>query len=216
MVNKISKSAILLPLFAIQLYAGGSFTETELDIEIPRMLAEVESEDGRFYVNANLGVSIVTVEADLEKGSTFSSGALDNSGMTFQVGAGYRMANHFSFDVNYQYLGLDLASLSNFYASINYEFADYEYNPYIGLLYGQSSLNWSKAPHMVLIDKDLRSTSPLYGLQVGLRNEFSDNIYYGLKYQYMILDHEMDIRNGRSTISHTQSNNFSLGVQYEF
>ena len=216
MVNKISKSTILIPLLAVQLYAGGSFTDTELDIEIPRMLAEVESEDGRFYVNANLGVSIVTVESDLENGSAFNGGALDNSGMTFQVGAGYRMANHFSFDVNYQYVGLDLASLSNFYASINYEFTDSEYNPYIGLLYGQSSLIWNKAPDIVLIDKDLSSTSPLYGLQVGLRSEFSDNIYYGLKYQYMIFDHELEIRNGRNTISHTQSNNFSLGVQYEY
>lgn len=209
-------------LLAVQLctilYAGGDFSVIEpyegMPLQEETYLADEEF--NKFFVSASIGYSSIDVKSRLENGENFNDNALDSGGLNIDVEGGYRINYHIFATLGYQGTFLDMATLHNFYSSINYQFSEYELDPYVGLVAGQSILNWSDDPHYVLIDRDLSSTSLYYGAQVGFSKEIKENWKMTAKYQLLNYNHELDIRNGLSNIQHTLTNNFLIGAKYEF
>lgn len=207
-------SALLLS--SSTLYAGGDFEIIEPYSKIDNEPI-VEKEDiKKGFISVSGGASFLAIDSSLENGTDFNSGTLDTTGGLVEVNAGYRFNREVFSTIAYQASFLDIATIHNFYASINYQFDNDRFNPYIGALLGSSTLNWSEDPYLVLIDKDLTSESLMYGVQAGFKNELKEDLYLATRLQFIKYNHELDIRNNRSNVIHNSAINLSVGVQYEF
>jgi len=198
------------------LNAGGDFVSPlEPEINIPDQI--IEEEDILHYgVFLSGGISFVNVDANPSNASEYNDGALASSGGLFEIGFRYRFNKDMFTTVNYQVALLDMAHINNYYVSINYQFSQSSFNPYIGAILGGSQLNWSDDPHKVLIDRDLTSESSVYGVQIGMNKLFNEHWGYSAKYQFLKYDHELDIQAGRKSIKHTSGQNLLVGVEYAF
>ena len=198
------------------LQAGGDFvTPSEPYVDMPIVTEEVE-DILHFGVFMSGGMSFVNVEATPSGASNYNDGALDDNGGVLDFGFKYRFNKSIFSTVNYQITFLDMAKIYNFYATLNWQFSDSDFAPYVGVLYGGSRLTWSEDPNQVLIDKDLTSESPMYGMQIGLRKGLKENVAATARYQLLKYDHELDIQAGRKNIKHTMGQNVMVGVEYEF
>jgi len=197
------------------LYAGGDLEIVEPYMEPIKQSVEYV-ELNKYFISASVGVGFLTVDSTLENDTSFNAGTLDKTGGLFEVGAGYRFNHELFSTIAYQGTFLDIATIHNFYASINYQFDDYVIEPYFGVIFGSSILNWSEDPYLVLIDRDLTSESLIYGLQIGMKNELKEDLYLASRIQLIKYNHQLDIRQNRSSVDHTLATNLSIGVQYEF
>lgn len=209
-MKKILFSSVILATLA---NAGGSIEGVYEPIVVePEPI--IEYKHSMVYIR--MGMASVNTQSSTTENITFSSDTLDTSASMIDVGVNYKFTPNVYLGLEYQSMFLSIANIQNFLASINYEFDMENFRPYMGLLYGASTLEWTSNPDTVLIDKNLKSTSPVYGAQIGLKKEIREDVFVTGTYQVLSFDHELDIRENRSNITHTLSNNFMLGVQYEF
>ncbi len=169
-----------------------------------------------FYIFAGGGVSFFGEEIKPREDTSFVRGALDDKSAAFEVGIGYNFTKNVFAEFAYQRAALDIANIDSGYISLNYQFSGMSLNPYIGILGGYSKLKWTKRPHRMLKNEKLTSKSSFYGLQTGIRFPISDNVSFTAKYQYIKLDHLIDIRNGAGSIEHNSVQNLLVGVEYGF
>jgi opacity protein-like surface antigen len=145
-----------------------------------------------------------------------TQGALDDTGILFEVGAGYNFTRDIFTELTYQRSMLDIANIDSGYLSLNYQLSDVVLSPSIGIVGGYGRLKWSERPSIMLVNQKLTSTNYLYGAQVGLSLPIGDELYLTAKYQYLKIDHIMNIRNDTNIIEHNEVQNVLLGVKYEF
>ena len=201
-----------LVLSCLTYVTGGEIVQPAKPIlSVMQMPEDKDKQD--FFVFASGGGSFFSEE---EKGTSFIKGALDDKSAVFEVGLGYYFTKNIFTELAYQRSMLDIANVDSGYLSLNYQFSNTMLNPYIGIVGGYSRLKWSKRPHIMRISEDLTSASSLYGVQAGLKLPITDNFSLTVKYQYMKLDHLMNIRSGASSIKHNNVQNLLLGVKYEF
>jgi len=213
--TKVIGMMSVLLLGSSSLYAGGDFEVVEPYTEAYALPIE-KGELKKYFISASGGVGFLAVDSSLENDTEFKAGTLDKTGGLFEVNAGYRFNREFFSTIAYQGTFLDIATIHNFYASINYQFDDYVLDPYFGAIFGSSTLNWNENPYLVLIDKNLTSKSLMYGVQAGLKNELKEDLYLATRVQLIKYNHQLDIRQNRSSVNHTLATNVSVGVQYEF
>ena len=213
MKTKLRVISILLFL-SVTSHAGGGVSQKEA--VAPIVPEQIDNSYHEYFVYAAGGMAYLSGESSLAVGNTFASGALDYEGAMYELGAGYRYTENIFATLAVQRTTLDIADIDNIYASINYQFSDVMLKPYIGVLAGYSKLEWSQDPHVVLSNKDLTSDGAMYGVQAGLEFDLAENWSIFGKYQFIVYDHLMDIRNGASTIEHEDTQNLLLGVSYGF
>jgi len=200
---------------ATYIYAGGDFVSPlEPSISMPEPIIEENILHYGMFLSA--GASIVDVKAEPNDASQYNDGALSNSGGLFEVGFKYRFNKAIFATANYQTAFLDMAKISAYYVSMNFQINQSEFNPYIGVIAGGSQLNWSSDPHRALIDRDLTSQSPVFGAQVGITKFINEHWGYTAKYQFLKYDHIADIQAGRKSIKHSAGQNIMVGVEYAF
>ena len=196
-------------------HAGGNMNQaTERIQPIVQVLETKEKKD--FFAFALGGVSFFDVEVTRERDTSLRKGTFDDKGSVFEVGVGYHFTENIFTELVYQRSMLDIENVDSGYLSLNYQFQNIMLTPYIGIVSGYSKLKWSKRPHVKVINENLTSKSSLYGMQTGLNLPISDDLSLTAKYQYIKLNHLMNIRNGTALIKHNQVQNLLLGVKYEF
>ena len=194
-------------------YAGGDITPIE-----PVTEEIVEDTSNNLFVYGAGGYATLDVTAYITPGADLKVGALDDKGVLYEVGIGYRFTENIFSTLSYQRTGLDFADIDNIYASVNYQFSDVLLKPYIGLIAGYSKLTWNTRPHVphIVDDEDLESTYPTYGVQIGVEHMFTENWSVFAKYQYLKYDHVMDIDKAVTNIYHNSGQNILLGARYAF
>jgi opacity protein-like surface antigen len=213
--NKFFARTIVGSMIVFNCIHAGGLNDIEVNFEVLEDIITKNTDEYNYFVFLSGGVSSLNVDSKLEKNHSFNEGALDDSAILFELGLGYRFNENIFSTLFVQNTQLDIADITNLGLSVNYQFNN-EYKPYIGFFTGTSQLKWSEEPHVVLLDKDLTSKSPIFGLQAGVEKNLNNNWAIFAKYQLTSYNHEIDIRRGRSTIKHTAANNLLLGVKYEF
>jgi len=195
---------MVLTLLTINSYAGG--LSNGLNIVFKDNL----------FIHSGIGGSSLDIDSTLSQNSSFTNGALDKSGKVFEIGVGYKHSKNIFSTLTFQRNNLNIADIDNVYASVNYKFPSQSLNYFTGLLVGYSQLKWSETPHQITINQDLKSTSFMYGLQLGIEKELRDNLSIIMKYQFIKHDHLLDVLNNSSTIEHDSEQNIIFGLQYLF
>jgi opacity protein-like surface antigen len=191
-------------------FAGGGIIPLEQDFPTK------EHKVKQWFIYVAGGKSSLDISTKLTLPDPLNDGALDDSGTLLEVGGGYRFSDNIFTTLAYQHTALDIVTIHNLYVSINYQFSDVIFKPYVGILGGYSQLVWDERPHPVLPSEDLSSESAMYGIQAGMEYRLNDRWNLFAKYQYIVYDHTMDIKQGGDIIDHNSANNILIGVRYAF
>lgn len=197
---------VMIPTFGI--FAGGNAQPTQADI----------SGKHKVFIYGAGGISLWNVETNPSSALSYSAGALDDSGSVLETGLGYRWNEKLFSTLSYQRIKLDAATINLSFLSLNYQFSDSNFRPYVGVIAGYGSLIWDKAPDEVGTDSDLTSRAMAYGLQTGVSVEVNSNLSVFAKYEIISNDYTIDIYtpDPKKTIEHKSLQNLVLGVKYAF
>ena len=173
-------------------------------------------EKNNYFLTLGVGISKANVDTDLASDVTLHHNALNDAASLIDIGIGFRNSAHTFFTLGYQQVALDIASIDHIYATVNYQFIDTVLNPYVGLVAGYGTLIWDEEPAVSRYNKNLTEKTTTFGLQVGVEEHVSQNMALFAKYQMLSSDFTLEIYNNTSNIQHTQFNNISVGVKYDF
>ena len=140
------------------------------------------------------------------------------SGMSYGVGFGYELSEKIWASINYDMLGTGDVSLSNIYATLNYNFwQTQDFRLYAGALVGHSSLSWDSAPQAG--GETTGPTSFFAGAQVGLAYPLGlDGLSlmgsYSLTSYNLKTVLEDTVKSG--AIEQSMTHKLQIGLQYNF
>ncbi len=194
----------ILAIFSLNCHADGNL----------RIFESIDK--SKISISISGGVNKLDINTSLAPNATLNTGALDKSGRVLEFGIGYKYSKKIFSTFAFQRSTFDISSIKNIYGSINYQFPIKTIQPFIGALVGYSQLDWSKRPHPMLINENLKSDSFIYGVQTGIKKKVSQNYSIFAKYQYIKYDHNIEIQNNTSNIKHNAGQIFLIGISYIF
>jgi len=175
-----------------------------------------------FFINASIAYLNLPYEYSVQtEGVTLN--AIDTKGLGYIVEAGYNFENNIFLTIGAMSFTSNANSITNIYSSFNYKVLIDNFEPYIGILAGLSTLSWSKPP--IPDSSSSSSSSLLYGLQGGLNyNTGFNDLTLFLNYQYSVINYKtpLTIVNQSGTIASSSSltqnliHGLNIGVQYRF
>lgn len=168
----------------------------------------------KFFVLASIGYSKLKVNSSVSS-AILVSDALDNTAFIYDFGLGYRYDKSIFTTVNIARIPLDMVDITNFYLTINHQWVDIVYNPYIGGLLGFSEIVYTNNPILNTTSKDIKGTNYLVGMQVGIDKKIEKNIKGFIQYQIIKLNHKSNI-NATTSIEHNWQNNLFIGLRCDF
>lgn len=178
--------------------------------------AEPNTSKDKPFIFGAAGITNLDINTSLAQNTNLIDGALDDNGGLFEIGVGYAFNQNYFATINIQKSSLEIADIKNIYGSINYQYPMVNIKPFIGILAGYSDLNWTKRPHIKLINEDLTSSKSLYGFQVGIEKRFAKKYSIFMKYQFIKHNHRIEILNNTSKIDHKSEQNLMIGLKYSF
>lgn len=214
------QSLVALSVLTSISYAGGNYMKP-VDPVIAIPIQEVQPvKDNDYFIYVGGGLSDLKVNKKTDNCLCSKPGALDSEGELVEIGVGYRYSENIFVTLAAQRTMLDIVDIDNVYASLNYQF-DTVANPYIGVLAGYSRLKWNEYPaiHNASFVDDLESTGLMYGVQLGIEPQLTENWSLFAKYQFIKYEHLMKIRPNSSSgeeIEHEHGQNVLTGVRYGF
>lgn len=214
------QSLVVLGTLTSLSYAGGNYMKP-LDPVIAIPIQEIQPvKDNDYFIYAGGGLSTVKIHQHGSSCLCTKPSAFDKDGEMVEIGVGYRYSENIFVTLAAQRTMLDIVDIDNVYASLNYQF-DVMANPYIGVLAGYSRLTWNEYPAIQSTSyvDDLESTGLMYGVQLGIQPQLTENWSLFAKYQFIKYEHLMNIRpnNGqREEIEHDYGQNLLTGVRYGF
>lgn len=167
-----------------------------------------------FYAYIMAGNAFHSIKSD--KNIAFSNAGSDDSATVIDVGIGYSITSEMFMELAYQRKIFDQNDIDSIYLSANYIYLPNQYNPYIGALVGYSQLTWNADPTEVANSFDKKATSYLIGLQTGLEVPLTDTLSLSAKYQFMLHDYILDVRNVSPAMENENSHNIIGGIKYDF
>ncbi len=179
------------------------------------------SKRGYYFINGSLASLGVPFEHSVHTG-TITTNSIGTSAMGYIFEGGYNFENNVFITLSYLNASTTTNTISNLYGTINYKMRMGQFEPYIGVLGGLSTLSWTKPP-MLNADSGA-DNSLLYGAQTGLSYETGfSNLALFINYQFTFMNHEtpLSIKSGAtttasSTLTQNIMHGINLGVQYRF
>ncbi|MCX6075418.1 MAG: hypothetical protein NTW78_00860 [Campylobacterales bacterium] len=180
------------------------------------------SKGGYYFINGSLASLGVPFDHSVQKGN-ITTNSIGTSAMGYIFEAGYNFENNIFMTLSYLNAASTTNTISNLYGTINYKMRMGQFEPYIGVLGGLSTLSWTKPP--MLNATSGADSALLYGAQTGLSYDTGfSNLALFINYQFAFMNHEtpLAIKNTTNTItaSSTLTQNIiqgiNLGVQYRF
>ncbi len=171
-----------------------------------------------FYIGLSGGISMLNITKNDTGGSVPLSFELEDSGINYGLEIGYYINNSFFISLNYQKTDLQDVSLSNAFASLNYQLeGPYAFLPYIGLLAGYSGRTWEESP-LASVRATSTVSSLLGGLQIGSDISIYESLSLYLYYRYLYMDTTTNIYTptGESEIKYSSEQNLNMGIKYNF
>jgi len=170
------------------------------------------------FLYGSIGASYLDVKKDVSSlaEEQITPGAFDDRGAHYAIGLGYYLDPNTFVSYDAQLTKLSKLKIVNIGTSLNYQWSELAYRPYIGLAAGYSTLTWSQAPYPALINEDLTSRSFYYGAQMGMEKRLTEVWSLTASYQYLFMDHRIDIYSSSAYIEHKNTNQLSIGVKYAF
>jgi opacity protein-like surface antigen len=125
---------------------------------------------------------------------------------------------HLLLFLKYSYSSFENAKIQNVIASVGYKFRKTTLKPYIGVLFGQSKLEWDKSIVEKAEDEDLISKKPLYGAEVEAEYNFSNSFSFIFSYNFYAINHETNIvaPSYDTNLKHKDFHNLLIGLKYNF
>jgi hypothetical protein len=180
---------------------------------------EVPAEETNMFVYVSGGATSVEVNDDIQNGVILLPDMLNDSSNVWEAGVGYRHSEDLFTTAFIQSDALDEVSILNFAATVNYRFSDIVIMPYVGAIIGYSTLEWDKIPVDTTghtnVESKLDADGMTFGLQAGAEYSLTDNFTLFGKYQFLTMDHLMEIFE-TSEIEHANLQNVQGGIRYEF
>ena len=143
---------------------------------------------------------------------------IQESATTYGAELGYYISNTIFTTLNYQKSDAKSIKFENIFATLNYNFLPLSsFSPYLGVLAGSGSINWSKNP----VDGTSTSSSSasfLTGLQLGSNIKMYENLSLYIFYRYLAFEYKSVAieSNNKKEISHTAEQNINIGLKYNF
>ena len=141
----------------------------------------------------------------------------DEDGLVGEVGFGYRYKSYQT-KLKYSFISLENAKIDNVIMSVGYKFRDTILKPYLGVLFGQSKLEWDKSVVEKAEDEDLTSKKPLYGVELEGEYNFSNAFSFLFSYNFYVTNHKTDVvaPSYDSKLKHKNFHNLLIGLKYSF
>lgn len=213
MKKELSIVAAFVALSSFAFAGGGSAPVTVAPVW------DVPVEQTKMFVYVSGGVDSVTVNDNIQNGVVVLPDMLNDSANVWEAGVGYRHSEDLFTTAFVQGDALDKVSIINFAASVNYRFSDLAVMPYVGAVVGYSKLTWDEIPvdttGHINVESKLDADGMTFGLQAGAEYGLTDNFTLFGKYQFLTMDHLMEIFQ-TSDITHANLQNVQGGVRYEF
>jgi opacity protein-like surface antigen len=206
----VSKLKVLV--MGIFLTVSISANDSANDIEESGVL------DKNFFVFIGGGISYADVSFYSVTSPAFANmKGLNKQAENIELGIGYKFNDRFFSTLSFKRSMFDIANIDNIYTSFNYQMSDILFKPYIGILFGYSSLNWEKDPDTVNSNKSLVSNKFMYGFTLGGEYKLASDWSVYMKYQYIKHDHKIDIYTpGYKNIEHKYEQDIIVGLKYVF
>jgi len=206
--------AATLMLLSSAAFAGGGVAPVTV-----APVWDVPLEQTKMFVYISGGLGSVKVNDSIQDGIILLPDVLNDSSSIWEAGVGYRHSEDLFTTAFIQGDALDQVSIMNFAATVNYRFSDLAIMPYVGAIVGYSKLEWDEIPVDTTghtnIESKLDADGMTFGLQAGLEYSLSENFTLFGKYQFLTMNHLMEIFQ-TSEIEHANLQNAQGGVRYEF
>ncbi|MDO8454143.1 MAG: hypothetical protein Q7S59_06185 [Sulfurimonas sp.] len=179
------------------------------------------SKEGYYFVNGSFASLGVPFAHSVREGN-ITINSIGTSAMGYIFEAGYNFENNIFMTLSYLNVASTTNTIANIYSTVNYKMRIGQFEPYVGVLGGLSTLSWTKPP-MLNADSGADS-SLLYGAQTGLSYETGfSNLALFINYQFTFMNHEtpLAIKSGAtttasSTLTQNIMHGINLGIQYRF
>jgi hypothetical protein len=164
----------------------------------------------KYFIYGGIGTTSATIE---KSSNIIATTEIKDSYTLLEAGLGYRYNPNYFATASVQRDTNSQTELTHFLASVNYQFADTLFKPYVGLVGGYGELVWKKPP-IETSDKDTKASEYLLGVQAGIEYPLQDNFsLYGL-YQYIPTGYTTEIGDD-ATMEHKEFNTIQIGVKYD-
>ena len=163
------------------------------------------------------------------KGGSFSSSAVandvnatytlpKNKYSSYSIDLGYAFSNGV-----YTYFEINKAensqiSMNNYKINVDYQYPVYKnVNTHIGAVIGTSELTWKEFPiEDTNTSSAATSTNLLYGVHIGLNYNITDSWQVFGTYEYLLLNHSLEVDGANQTIDHSSATSIFVGIRYFF
>ncbi len=172
------------------------------------------------FLTGYLGVASMDIKATVDE-SRLTDDALSGSGMTVGLGFGWILFDNIQQTINIAQATFPIYSTLDTTINTAYVFK-HKLKPSVGLVLGHSSLSVNDTPLNDAGDIEFTSSDTLVlGLDIGMRYKFGKNyLSYGYSfianYQYLMLDHKVNLGDEDSELNMKNKHNLLLGVRYDF
>jgi hypothetical protein len=158
-----------------------------------------------FFINLGAGLSSTN-------GSTNDAvlSELENSSISYTLESGYFFNDYIFFSAAYQDLSTTDISITNYYATANFNLSILkDLDVYTGLVVGGSTLE------LLINEESTPSTNMMYGLQIGSSYDIMGGFNVFASYQALMQGHTINLDGGEK-LEFSYSGNVLLGVGYRF
>ena len=183
----------------------------------PVIVATQKQPFQKYFIGIGFGLNSLDVKKQDQVGSIILNNTPDDSASSFLFLGGINLPNNGRIYGNYEILNLDDVKINAYYLSYDYIFP-HILNPYIGLSFGMSDLEWQRDPLVNSQTKDNKLSSLLYGIQGGIEYPIENQLSIYSQISYQKLDFKTNLLStpAKCTITHESKQSLSIGVKYSF
>lgn len=229
-MSKVIKLIALISILKMSLYAESSLREYfhEESLKGKNRIGTTSSKDygfsfvdlsNKFFVGGLISYSNINIDRkDGSQGAVTLNKKLEESAYSYSLELGYKYSEDIDFLFTYQKANHSNISLDNYYISSLYNF-DFEndWKTYAGINLGYSNLKWDEETANTA-NNDLKSSSMLYGLNLGALYKIDDDMSLNLNYQANLIDHKtfIEVFPSETTLKHNFLQTLGFGIRYLF
>ena len=143
--------------------------------------------------------------------------AIDTKKIGMGLEIGYKYNKNYFTTLNYQELNFVDTSFVDYFITMNYQFNNIRYKPFIGAIVGRSNMKWDKYPIVATIIDD-KVSDTFAGLQAGVEHPINKKVSFMITYQHLEIDHitYLNTPSAKSKIINDNLKNLLLGIRYLF
>ncbi len=184
-------------------------TNANNEVTVPRV-----EEGFASFIGAKLAYNALGVNKKDNIGLMTLNSEPDKSALSGSFEIGMKIDDYI-LSADYERVNLDDIALDSLYMNLDYQFKTY-LNPFIGVSFGISNLNWQEDPLLISQAKDTALSSVMYGIESGIEHHIYKNwsVVSVLSYQKFGFVTNLASAGARSEIKHEDKTSIGVGIRY--